>query len=65
MFLAPLSSRCGFPKDHAQRQGSLPAVWLQIRERLAGYDLILVVDAPAFTNHVSGEGPHMSTDALY
>lgn len=63
VFVAPLAARCGFPENHVQFQGFLPAVRAQIRERLEGYDLVLVVGAPAFTYHVAGDGPHLPVGA--
>ncbi len=63
VYVAPLSSRCSFPEDHQLFQGFLPAVRAQIRHRLEGHDLVLVVGAPAFTYHVAGDGPHLPEGA--
>jgi benzoylformate decarboxylase len=63
VFNAPMSARAGFPEDHAQFHGFLPAVRAQIVQKLAGHDLILVVGAPVFTYHVEGEGAHIPDGA--
>jgi benzoylformate decarboxylase len=60
---APMSARAGFPEDHRLFMGFLPAVRDQIRQKLAGHDLVVVVGAPVFTYHVEGEGPHVPPGA--
>lgn len=52
---APVSNRAGFPEDHPQFAGFLPASPEALSERLRGHDLILVLGAPAFTFHVAGD----------
>lgn len=63
VFHAPMSGRCGFPNDHPQFGGYLPAMRERIVERLAGHDYILVIGAPAFIYHVEGQGPHLPAGA--
>ncbi|MDB5751207.1 MAG: benzoylformate decarboxylase [Ramlibacter sp.] len=63
VFNAPMSARAGFPEDHPQFMGFLPAVRAQIVQKLAGYDLVFVIGAPLFTYHVEGEGPHVPPQA--
>ena len=58
VFGAPMSGRAGFPEDHPQFGGWLPAMREKIVAALAGHDVILALGAPAFTYHVQGEGPH-------
>jgi benzoylformate decarboxylase len=48
VFQEPFGGRSGFPGDHPHFQGVLPAQRPQLRERLAPYDAVLVVGAPAF-----------------
>ncbi|WP_370306041.1 thiamine pyrophosphate-binding protein [Sinimarinibacterium flocculans] len=65
VFAAPMSARGSFPEDHALFRGFLPAAGAQLRERLAGHDLVLVVGAPAFAYHVprGTEGSHVPEGA--
>lgn len=63
VYVAPFSSRCSFPEDHAQFRGFLPAARERIVKQLAGHDVILVIGAPAFTYHVEGEGPQIPEGA--
>jgi benzoylformate decarboxylase len=57
VFVAPFSSRCGFPERHRQFAGFLPPVRTGIVRALAPFDLVLVLGAPAFTYHVFTPGP--------
>ncbi|WP_280154859.1 benzoylformate decarboxylase [Piscinibacter sp. XHJ-5] len=63
VFTAPMSARCGFPEDHPQFAGFLPAMRERIVALLQGSDLVLVLGAPAFTYHVEGAGPHVPAGA--
>ncbi len=56
---APMSGRAGFPEDHPQFGGWLPAMRDKIVAALDGHDVVLALGAPAFTYHVQGEGPHV------
>jgi benzoylformate decarboxylase len=51
---APLTSRSAFPEDHPLFAGFLPASPDPLYGVLGGYDLVLVLGAPAFTFHVTG-----------
>jgi benzoylformate decarboxylase len=64
VFIAPMSARGGFPEDHPQFAGFLPAMREKIVAALAGSDLVLVLGAPAFTYHVEGSGPHLPPGAM-
>lgn len=57
VFVAPMAARAGFAEDHPLFQGFLTAGREPIVAALQGYDLILVLGAPAFTYHVEGFGP--------
>ncbi|MFG1642415.1 benzoylformate decarboxylase [Amycolatopsis sp. NPDC049252] len=60
VFVAPMSSRCSFPENHALFQGFLEPERGSISDKLAPYDLVVVLGAPAFTYHVDrgrGEAP--------
>ena len=48
VFQESFGGRAGFPQDHELYRGVLPAERGRLRERLAPYDAILVVGAPAF-----------------
>ena len=48
VFQEPFGGRQGFPGDHPYFMGVLPAERPNLRERLAPYDAVLVVGAPAF-----------------
>lgn len=63
VFIAPMSARGGFPEDHPQFAGHLPAMRERIVAALQGSDLVLVLGAPAFTYHVEGHGPHVPVGA--
>ena len=63
VFGAPMSGRAGFPEDHPQFGGWLPAFRDRIVAALTGHDLIVVLGANAFTYHVQGEGPHAPESA--
>ncbi len=48
VYAPPASERCGFPEDHPQFAGTLPFAIGPLSDKLAGYDLVLVVGAPVF-----------------
>jgi benzoylformate decarboxylase len=60
VWVAPMSSRCGFPESHPLFAGFLPADRDGIRARLADYDVVVVLGAPVFSYHVEGAGPHVA-----
>ncbi|MEV4468737.1 thiamine pyrophosphate-dependent enzyme [Nonomuraea sp. NPDC049504] len=49
--------RAGFPQDHPQYAGVLPADRARLRERLAAYDVVLAVGAPVFRQYPYVPGP--------
>jgi benzoylformate decarboxylase len=57
VWVAPFSSRNGFPEDHRLFAGFLKPQREAIVEALTGCDVILVLGAPVFTYHVEGFGP--------
>jgi benzoylformate decarboxylase len=59
VWASPLIGRCGFPEDHPQFAGFLPAFREQICQRLAGHDLLLAVGAQLFTYHAEGRGEYV------
>jgi benzoylformate decarboxylase len=61
VFQESFGARAGFPQDHPLYQGTLPADRPRLRERLAPYDTVLVVGAPAFRQ--SGFAPGRLTEA--
>jgi benzoylformate decarboxylase len=50
-------ARAGFPQDHPQFAGYLPAGRRRLRETLAGHDFVLAVGAPVFRQYPYEEGP--------
>ena len=52
---SPVSSRASFPEDHPLFAGFLPAAPEPLSAKLSHYDFILVLGAPVFTYHISGE----------
>ena len=54
VWVAPASSRAGFPEDHPLFAGFLPAAPEAIASLLAGHDVIAVFGAPVFTFHIAG-----------
>ena len=63
VWIAPMSGRCGFPQDHPQFAGVLPAMREKIVSLLSGHDLVFALGAAAFTYHVEGFGPHVPPGA--
>lgn len=60
VWASPMSARCSFPEDHRLFAGFLPPVRSQLRSRLEGAEVVLVVGAPVFTYHVHTEGPYVA-----
>ncbi|MEV6877080.1 benzoylformate decarboxylase [Amycolatopsis sp. NPDC051128] len=52
VWVAPMSYRCSFPENHPLFQGFLDPERGAVSDRLAAYDLVVVLGAPAFTYHV-------------
>jgi benzoylformate decarboxylase len=50
-------ARAGFPQDHPQFAGHLPAGRRRLRAALAGHDLVLAVGAPVFRQYPYELGP--------
>ena len=63
VWLAPNSSRVGFPTDHPHFRGSLPAGIAWLSESLAGHDLILVAGAPVFQYYPYAPGNYLPPGA--
>jgi thiamine pyrophosphate-dependent acetolactate synthase large subunit-like protein len=53
----PFAARAGFPQDHPQFSGHLPAGRARLRQVLAGHDVVLVVGAPVFRQYLFEVGP--------
>jgi thiamine pyrophosphate-dependent acetolactate synthase large subunit-like protein len=51
------AARAGFPQDHPQFAGHLPAGRARLREALAGHDVVLAVGAPVFRQYPYEQGP--------
>jgi benzoylformate decarboxylase len=54
------AARAGFPQDHPQFAGHLPAGRARLRQALAGHDLVLAVGAPVFRQYPYEEGPFVA-----
>lgn len=65
VFAAPLSARASFPETHALFQGFLPGSDVGIKASLDGFDMVVVIGAPAFTYHIerATEGGHLPAGA--
>ncbi|NBE92794.1 thiamine pyrophosphate-binding protein [Nonomuraea sp. KC401] len=57
VFQESFGARAGFPQDHPQYAGVLPADRARLRERLAPHDVVLAVGAPVFRQYVYAPGP--------
>ena len=62
VWASPMSARCSFPENHRLFAGFLPPVRSQLRARLEGADMVLVLGAPVFLYHVHTEGPYIPPD---
>lgn len=56
VFQESFGGRAGFPQDHPQFAGHLPADRPRLRSMLAGHDALLVVGAPVFRQYPYSEG---------
>ena len=56
------SARAGFPQDHPQFAGHLPADRPRLRATLEPYDLVLVFGGPAFRQYPYAPGPLYGED---
>jgi benzoylformate decarboxylase len=52
--------RAGFPQDHPNYQGLLPAARGRLRGALEGHDVVLVVGAPVFRQYPYEPGPFVA-----
>ncbi|MGV3512803.1 MAG: benzoylformate decarboxylase [Novosphingobium sp.] len=59
VWVAPMSSRCGFPEDHPLFAGFLSASREAIVEALSPHDFVLALGGPMSLYHVEGQGPHV------
>jgi benzoylformate decarboxylase len=57
VWVSPKASRSSFPEDHPLFAGFLQPVRQLVAQKLAGYDVVVVLGAPIFTYHVHTEGP--------
>lgn len=53
----PFAARAGFPQDHPQFAGHLPASRARLRSTLAPHDVVLAVGAPVFRQYPYEPGP--------
>jgi benzoylformate decarboxylase len=53
----PFGAQAGFPQDHPQFAGHLPARRARVRSALAAHDAVLVVGTAAFRQYPYEEGP--------
>ncbi|MEQ4715130.1 thiamine pyrophosphate-dependent enzyme [Nonomuraea sp. B19D2] len=57
VFQEAFGGRAGFPQDHPQYAGVLPADRVRLREALASHDVVLAVGAPVFRQYPFAPGP--------
>lgn len=65
VYAAPMTGRCSFPEDHRLFGGFLNAARRNLATALAGHDLVVVIGAPAFVQHVVTDDPGPELPALY
>lgn len=63
VYAGPHAARNSFPENHPLFAGHLHWSRQAVVRTLAGYDLIVVLGAPAFIYHVEGEGPFIPEGA--
>jgi benzoylformate decarboxylase len=63
VWLAPNTSRVGFPTEHGHFRGSIPAGIAWLSESLAGHDLILVAGAPVLRYYPYVPGSYLPSGA--
>jgi benzoylformate decarboxylase len=54
---SPFAGRASFPEDHPLFAGFLPPVRQLLAQKLAAYDVVIVLGAPIFTYHIHTDGP--------
>jgi benzoylformate decarboxylase len=64
VWVAPVSSRCGFPENHPSFAGFLEPDRSKLAARLAEHDLVVVLGAPVFTYHVHREGSRLPDEVV-
>ena len=57
VFQEAFGARAGFPQDHSQFAGFLPAGRARLRDTLAGHDAVLAIGAPVFRQYPYEPGP--------
>jgi benzoylformate decarboxylase len=65
VWASAMSSRCSFPEDHPLFRGFLQPERRLTANVLAGYDLVVVLGAPAFTYHVYRGEPDVALPPLF
>ncbi|HEX4223220.1 MAG TPA: benzoylformate decarboxylase [Pseudonocardiaceae bacterium] len=65
VYAAPMTGRCSFPEDHRLFGGFLNAAHRNLAIKLSGHDLVVVVGAPAFVEHVVSDDPGPELPALH
>jgi len=65
VWASAMSSRCSFPEDHPLFRGFLQPERRLTANALAGYDLVVVLGAPAFTYHVYRGEPDVALPPLF
>lgn len=64
VFQEAFGARAGFPQDHPQYAGVLPADRPGVREALAGHDVVLAVGAPVFRQYPYAPGPLVASGTV-
>lgn len=62
VFQEPFGARAGFPQDHPQFAGHLPAIRSGVREHLASFDLVVVVGTALLRQYPYGDGAFVTGD---
>lgn len=57
VYQEPFGARAGFPQDHRQFSGHLPAARSRLRAVLMPHDLVITIGAPVFRQYPFEDGP--------
>jgi benzoylformate decarboxylase len=65
VWASPMSGRCSFPEDHRLFAGFLDPARRNLAASLSEHDLVVVIGAPAFVQHVVTADPGPSLPPMY
>jgi benzoylformate decarboxylase len=65
VWTSPMSGRCSFPEEHDLFAGFLDPIRRNLAAALSAYDLVVVIGAPAFIQHVVTADPGPALPPVY